>query len=214
MEFMDAVRARRSIRRFAPKPVPEDALADILEAGRLAPSSGGVNSGYFGVIRDESTKRALTALAGDQEWIATAPVIIALCSRLSPDAATRAPDDQFTAINTARFGAELLTYLNAYPHRTAMRVYADNAFPLLPGEHLALAAASHGLSSCWIGHLDTRRASELLGLPEDVVCLYLLPIGYADETPADRRLRPIDECVFHDRWPPDTTLDGARGPRA
>lgn len=200
MDFMEAVRRRRSVRRYATKSIPDEVLIDILEAGRLAPSSGGVNSSYFGVVRDEATKLALADASGGQDWITTAPVVIALCSRLSQDPKDRAPDDFYYQVNSARFGADLLQYLNAYPDRRAMRVFSDTAFPMLPGEHMALAAASHGLGSCWIGHLDTARASEILGLPEDVVCLYLLPIGYPDETPADRTLRSLDECVFHERW--------------
>jgi nitroreductase len=171
MEFMDAVRQRRSVRRFLPRPIPEAVLTDILDAARYAPSSGGYNSSYFGVIRDESTRVALAAVSGGQDWIATAPVVIALCSRLSPDPATRAADDQYFEINAARFGKEIIGYLNAFPDRQAMRVFSDTAFPMIPGEHVALAATAHGLASCWIGHLDTARASQILGLPEDVVCL-------------------------------------------
>lgn len=203
MEFMRTVALRRSVRRFTSQEVPDDVLERILEAGRLAPASGGSNSTYFGVIKDPLVKAALARVAGNQDWIATAPVVIALCSRLSPDPATLAPDDLFVAINKARFGGELLEYANAFPDRLAMRVFFGTGFSLIPGEHIALAAVEHGLATCWIGHLDIPAASELLGLPEDVVCMYLLPLGYADETPAPKRLRSLDECVFNDRWDPD-----------
>jgi nitroreductase len=196
MDFMAAVRQRRSIRRFTSQPVPEDVLEEILEAGRLAPSSGGTSSSYFGVVRDEATRNALTAVAGGQDWIATAPVVIALCSRLIPEP----PDEYYVKVNVARFGAGIVDHTNQFPDRKALRVFSSTAFPLIPGEHLALAAANRGLGSCWIGNLDTARASEILGLPDDVVCLYLLPIGYPDETPASRNLRPLESCVFYDRW--------------
>jgi nitroreductase len=200
MEFMQTVRLRRSVRRFTSRPVPDEVLAEILEAGRLAPSSGGSSSTYFGVVRDEATKHALAAVSGGQDWIADAPVVIALCSRLSPDPADRAPDDFFVTVNTDRFGADLLAYLNAYPDRKAMRVFFDNGFPVIPGAHVALAAVDQGLAGCWIGHLDTAAASRILNLPDDVVCLFLMPIGYPGETPADKSLRPLDECVFNERW--------------
>lgn len=196
MDFMETVRRRRSIRRFTSQPVPDDVIEEILEAGWLAPSSGGTSSSYFGVIRDEATKRALTAVAGGQDWIMTAPVVIALCSRLVPEP----PDEYYVKVNVARFGAAIVDHAERFPDRKAMRVFSSNAFPLIPGEHLALAAANRGLGSCWIGNLDTVRASEILQLPDDVVCLYLLPIGYPDETPAEKQLRPLETCVFHDRW--------------
>ena len=200
MEFMETVYARRSVRRFASRPVPEAALADILEAARHAPAPGGVNSCYFGIIQRESTRRALAAVSGGQDWVATAPVVLALCSKLGADPALRPADDLGLTVNVDRFGQPLIDYLNAYPDRKAIRVYWDNANPLIPGEHAALAAASHGLGACFIGHLDTARASEILGLPDDMVCLFLLPIGYPDETPADKVLRPMAECVFTDHW--------------
>jgi len=203
MDFMQTVRQRRSVRRFTSQPVPDEALADILDAGRLAPSSGGSNSSYFGVVRDEATKKALAAASGGQDWIATAPVVLALCSRLAPDAAERPADDFFITVNTDRFGADLLEYLNAYQDRRAMRIFSDNAFPIIPGAQISLAVVSHGLASCWIGHLNTARAGEILGLPEDVVCLFLMPIGYPDEIPSEKAVRPVDECVFLDRWSPE-----------
>ncbi|MBN1171226.1 MAG: nitroreductase family protein [Micromonosporaceae bacterium] len=203
MEFMDAVLARRSIRRFAPKAVPEGALADILEAARHAPSSGGVSSTYLGVVRDESIRRSLAAASGGQEWIATAPVIIALCTRLNPDPATMAKDDFFLQVNTDRFGRDLIEYLNAFPDRRAARLLWDTGAALIPGEHVALAATAHGLASCWIGHLDIAKVSALLGLPDGIACTFLVPIGYPDETPAEKTLRPIEECVFYDTWNPD-----------
>ena len=200
MEFMHAVMARRSIRRFTPQPVPDDVLATILDAGRRAPSAGGSNSFFFGVVRDESTRRALATAAGGQDWIATAPVVIALCVRLGPDPATVPADDFGLRVNIDRFGADLLKHLATFDDRTVARIYHDNAGPMIPGEHLALAAASCGLGSCWIGHLDVRAAGRILNLPADHACLFLMPIGYPDEQPAEKALRPLEQCVFYDRW--------------
>ena len=45
MDFMDAVRKRRSIRRYKPDPVPDEVLNQVLEAARLAPSGATVNLG-------------------------------------------------------------------------------------------------------------------------------------------------------------------------
>jgi nitroreductase len=200
MEFMQAVRARRSIRRFTPRPIPDEVLVTILDAGRMAPSAGGSNSFFFGVVRDESTRRALATAAGGQEWISTAPVVIALCARLGPDPATLPPTDLSLRVNVDRFGSKLLEHLAAFEDRTAARTYHDNAGPMIPGEHMALAAASFGLGSCWVGHLDIAVANRILNLPADHACLFLMPIGYPDEKPAGRTLRPIDQCVFYDRW--------------
>ena len=91
MEFGEVVRRRRSIRRFQDRPVPEDVLTEILEAGRLAPSGGNRQGFHFGVVTDEQLRKDLAAAAAGQDWVGTAPVVIAYCVRLSPDLATVAP---------------------------------------------------------------------------------------------------------------------------
>lgn len=40
-----------------------------------------------------------------------------------------------------------------------------------------------GLGSCWIGYLNVREASAILGLPPGYACLFLIPVGYADAKP-------------------------------
>lgn len=200
MEFNEAVRARRSIRHFQPQDIPDDVLADVLDAGRLAPSPGGTDSFLFGVVKDGPTKAELAKAAGGQEWVAAAPVVIALCARLGNDLAAVDADDPRLAVNQTRFGSDLIAYLNAFPDRQAVRVLVDNGTPLTPGENVTLAAASHHLGSCWVGILDTREAARILHLPDDLACLFLMVLGYPAETPKPRTLRPIEECVFYDRW--------------
>jgi nitroreductase len=66
--------------------------------------------------------------------------------------------------------------------------------------NIILTATSHGLSTCPIGYLDVDKASQILNLPEHLACLFLLPVGYADETPTDKELININEIKFYDRW--------------
>ncbi len=200
MEFFDVIRTRRSVRQFLPRDVPDDVLAEILEAGRLAPAGPDTQSLFFGIVRDESTKQELAKAAGGQDWVAGAPVVIAHCAKLSTDPAVLPDDDFGLQVNRLRFGASLIAYLNEYADRRAMRVLLENSVPLIPGEHVFLAAVNRGLSACWVGHLDTERASQILHLPDDMVCLFLMPVGYPAATPEGKPVRSHEECVFHDAW--------------
>jgi len=67
-------------------------------------------------------------------------------------------------------------------------------------EHIFLTAVSYVLSACPIGYLDVDKASEVLSLPEHLACLFLLPVGYADEQPGEKNLKSIDEISFYDKW--------------
>jgi nitroreductase len=67
-------------------------------------------------------------------------------------------------------------------------------------EHIALAAAAEGLATCWIGAFHPEKLKPLLGIPESVVVVELMPVGYPagreTHTPRDK----IDEIVCYDRW--------------
>ena len=200
MELTQVINNRRSVRSFLPDPVPDDIIKDLLEAARLAPSPGNGQAWLFGVIRDDAVKKELAEAAGGQSWIATAPVIIACCAKLEADLAELPEDDFGLIVNKTRFGEAFIDYMNAYPDRKMANTFWTNAVPLIPGEHIFLAAVSHGLSSCWVGYLDTREAGKILGLPDDVVCLFLLPIGYANEEPEEIYRKACEEIVFYDKW--------------
>jgi nitroreductase len=200
MDFMETVRRRRSVRAYSAEPVPDEILDQILEAGRLAPSGGNAQNCYFGVIKEQSIKEELARAAGGQDWIAGAPVVIAYCSYVDEDLAALPEDDFGLIVNQVRFGKDFITYLNQYPGRKAVNTFWENGSPLIPGEHIALAAANFGLQTCWIGYLDIGRAGDILKLPDDVVCLFLMPLGYPGEAPSPSRRKPLAGIVFHDQW--------------
>jgi nitroreductase len=52
MEFQDVIRTRRSVRKFTPSDISDEALTRICEAGRIAPSGCNIQNRDFVVIRD------------------------------------------------------------------------------------------------------------------------------------------------------------------
>jgi len=79
MEVFAAIRKRRSIRLYERKPVNEEKLNRVLEAGRLAPSADNRQPWRFVVVTDDKIKEKLRA-AYDEEWFVSAPVIIVGCA--------------------------------------------------------------------------------------------------------------------------------------
>jgi nitroreductase len=79
MEVFAAIRKRRSIRLYERKPVNEEKLNRVIEAGRLAPSADNRQPWRFIVVTDEKIKEKLGA-AYDEEWFVSAPVIIVGCA--------------------------------------------------------------------------------------------------------------------------------------
>lgn len=79
MELMEAVSVRRSIRSYLDRPVEEEKLLAVLEAGRLAPSARNMQDWRFIVVRDRADRQKLAAAARDQQFVAQAPLVIAAC---------------------------------------------------------------------------------------------------------------------------------------
>lgn len=80
MNVMEAIRKRRSVRSYQERPVEEEKLKTVLEAGRLAPSANNMQEWKFVVVRDEQTRQKLMVAARNQSFVGQAPVVIAACA--------------------------------------------------------------------------------------------------------------------------------------
>lgn len=200
MTLIETIRRRRSVRKFKDISITDDIINEMLEAARLSPSGGNSQGYVFGVVTDAELKHKLAEAAGNQMWIASAPVVFACCADISWDIADQADDDFGLIVNQLRFGSDFIDFMKTYPNRKECMRLFENATPLIPAEHIFLTAVSHGLSACFIGYLDVEKASAILNLPENLSCLFLLPVGYADETPNPKRLKSISEISFYDQW--------------
>ena len=77
MNVYEAMKARRSVRSYQDKPVPEEVLMRILEAARIAPSAGNRQHWKFVVVTDKEIRKKLAEAANNQRFVGEAPVIIA-----------------------------------------------------------------------------------------------------------------------------------------
>ncbi len=203
MELETAIAARRSVRKFKSVPVAQEIIEKMLEMARLAPSGGNRQQHVFGVVRDAAIKNQLAQAAGGQMWIAGAPVIIACCATLDSDPRNMPKDDFGILVNKLRWGDEFWNCLTSFPDWRRAATLLANAVPMIPTEHMALCAAQNNLSCCFVGWLDVDRASDILKLPPDIRCLYLLPVGYADEQPAPQQRKSVAEISFCDVYRAD-----------
>jgi nitroreductase len=80
MDVLDAIKTRRSVREYLDKPVEDEKLNMILEAGRLAPSASNRQEWRFVVVRDPQTRRELAEAASNQLFVGQAPVVIVACA--------------------------------------------------------------------------------------------------------------------------------------
>ncbi len=100
MNVFDAIRTLLAVRSYQDRPIPDEVLRRILEAGRLSPSASNKQPWHFVVVQDPATIAQLAALAPSGPYIAGAPLAIVIVVDQTPYAvsdASRAIQDMLLA---------------------------------------------------------------------------------------------------------------------
>ncbi len=202
----DVIAARRDIRRYRPDAVADDVLTRVLTAAHAAPSVGHSQPWRFLVVQAAET-RERAALLADKERLAQAAL-------MTPDAGRRLLDLQLEGIREAPVGLVVCC-----DRRTAAAgVLGRATFPdtdlwscACAIQNLWLAARAEGLGVGWVSLFQPADLAALLHLPEGVVTLGWLCLGWPDERPPApgleragwSRRAALDDVVLHERWPDD-----------
>jgi len=185
--FEDTVRGRRSIRRYAPRDVPEEVVMEILDLARHAPSSMDGQPWCYIVVRERATLNRLAEIknaycapakrdAYPADFVASAPVVVAICVE----------------------------------RKRAHGRERENG--ILAAAQLLLAAHARGMGGVYMTayqHDDPgleREIRELLSLPPEVDPVAVIPMGFPADEPATKALRPLPELVHYESY-------GRRTPR-
>ena len=89
MDVFDAVRTLLAVRRYQDRPVPEQVIRRVLEAGRLSGSGVNRQPWHFVVVQDRDTLRQLGTLVRSGPYIAQAALAIVVAIDRTPDAGRR-----------------------------------------------------------------------------------------------------------------------------
>jgi nicotinate-nucleotide--dimethylbenzimidazole phosphoribosyltransferase len=215
--FYRLVAARRDVRRFRPEPVAPDILARVLGAAHAAPSVGHSQPWRFIVVTDPAARDRAAWMADEQRQRQAA--------QMAPESARRLLDLQLEGIREAPLGLVV-----ACDRRTpAAGVLGRSTFAdadlwscACAIENLWLAARSEGLGVGWVTLFQPSDLADLVGLPEGVVSLGWLCVGWPDERlplpglerSGWSRRQPVEEVVLRDRWPGNGPLPPASHLRA
>jgi len=67
-------------------------------------------------------------------------------------------------------------------------------------EHISLQAADLGLGTCWIGSFDAGKVRQILAIPDDVIIVELMAIGYPAGSKPEPKRKPIEKIACYDTW--------------
>jgi len=200
----EVIAARRDVRRFRPDPVSDEIVADVLAAGHAAPSVGHSQPWRFIVVQDGGL-RASAAVMADRARLAQA-------RQLDSDSARHLRSLQLDGIREAPVGVVVCCDRRARPAGVLGRA----TFPdtdlwscACAIENIWLTARAHGLGLGWVTLFDPAELAALLHLPDGVVTLGWLCLGWPDERPPAPGLErqgwssrlPLTDVIAADRWP-------------
>ena len=83
MELMDAIRTRRSIRKYDDKPISDDMVREILDAAMMAPSAGNAQPWRFLVVNDRTILGGMVDMSPYIKMVGQAQLGILVCADLS-----------------------------------------------------------------------------------------------------------------------------------
>ncbi|MBT6229970.1 MAG: nitroreductase, partial [Candidatus Scalindua sp.] len=181
MDVSEAIRIRRSIRKFKPDPISEEKIKLLLESARLAPSGTNTQPWRFIVVRDDDTKTKLQRAAHNQKHVKRAPVIIVCCADLKAfkEFPTRVDELIESGALPERTREVFIPYIEkgmSTVTKDALMVAAA-ANVAIAIEHIVLKAVEIGLGTCWVRWYEDEKVKEILDMPEHVEVMALLPVG-------------------------------------
>ena len=196
----EAIEQRRSIRKFKSEPVPDEYIDALLDAARLAPSGSNAQPWRFKIVKDLEMKEKLVKAAYDQAFIAESPVVLVCCSDiggyldgvvsgLQDLGKIGAVEDRIVHIVLERTDRMKMLSFDQFGQRIAFNV-------AIAIEHIVLRALDFGLGTCWVRLIDEQAIRAIFGWDDTISVVALLPVGYPDESPAQRKRRSIEDIVI------------------
>ncbi|MCU0915603.1 MAG: nitroreductase family protein [Planctomycetes bacterium] len=67
-------------------------------------------------------------------------------------------------------------------------------------EHMCLQATELGLATCWIGSFYADKVRSIVGIPDNIVVIELLALGYPADAPKEHRREALDRIVSFEKW--------------
>jgi 5,6-dimethylbenzimidazole synthase len=207
----EAIFRRRDMREFLPDPVPDDVLARVLTAAHHAASVGFTQPWDFLIIGDPQRRRRVKAVF-EQERAKNAAQFRGKRRdqflALKLEGILDAPLNLLVTCTPGRFGPAVLG-------KVSIREVETYSACLAVG-NLWLAARAEGLGVGWVSILRNEALAEIFAIPDGVIPLAYLCIGYVREFPERPLLQsagwakrlPSRSIIHFDSW------EGRAGARA
>jgi len=188
MNVFEAIKNRRSIRKYQKKDVSDEILQKILDAGNWAPSAANRQPWEFVIVRNVKTKNRLQEIVDENA---------AISAIWEPRFATYL-DRYGRFVKTA----PVVVIVLADPLKTGPHVFGEETYMLSVGaaiQNILLAAHAMGLGTAWISMYDEFKVKELIKAPKGYKVVGVIPIGYPAEKRETSRIK-LDKKIHFEKF--------------
>lgn len=179
-----ALNQHRTIRKYKDTPIKEELLSEILYSGTRASTTGNMQVYSIIATTDQEIKDELSPCHFNQPMIKQAPVVLTFCADYN------------------RFN-KWCQQRDAVPGYDNFLSFVTGAIDaLLAAQNVCIAAEDEGLGICYLGTTIymAEKIIDILDLPEGVVPLTTVTIGYPDEAPDLTDRLPLDAVVHYEKY--------------
>jgi nitroreductase len=213
-QFLELLRYRRSIRRFKPDPIPDDAITKILDAAHYAMSGANSQPWEFIVIKDPKVKKKIYEI-----YKADLELTWAMEQQRIPEyrhpAFNISPEEREKALGMLagwkeapvciavledprkQWGSVMVAHGDMY-YSSSRDILSASMGHLSMTIHLA--AASLGLGSQRVDVNHEQAYKEALGHPEPLRLSIIVPVGYRAYEPGPPHRLSLEDLVHFDRY--------------
>lgn len=209
---LNAIKSRQSVRKYSDKPISDEVLNNILEAGRLAPSWVNVQPWKFIVVKSQTTKDLLAEAAGGQAQVKNAQIVICCIADLDDWSKTKFGKvlaqkglDEVTCENIV--SSNLLNPSNLGEYEALLRSVEQLTYAV---SYMTLEAEEQGVGCCIVGAMANeltksnsdaaQKIKDSLGLNNKQVLVELLTLGYdANPKPAKKFRKEAKDIIFYEK---------------
>ncbi len=181
---LETILARHSVRSFAPDPIPEEVILEMLEAGRVAPSAQNRQCWRFIVVQDREIIHKLAFKSGFigtiNFFLKDVPLVIVACA--DPKHSVRLNNQDYYLVDTS-----------------------------IAFQQIMLVALEHGIGSCWLAAFNEESVKKILEIPKQIRVVAMSPFGYPKDRETmygklvkqfagSHKRHPMEKIVCRNRW--------------
>ncbi|MEE9192804.1 nitroreductase family protein [Candidatus Aerophobetes bacterium] len=170
MRVFEAIKGRRSIRRFENRSIEKEVLLKLVEAGIWAPTGGNAQTWAFVIVTDQRRIQKIKAVSPGM--LGTPSALIVVCQ-----------DRELAYEKGGEIGRDTLSIMDA----------------AMASQNIMLQAYEEKLGSCAILSFHEKGVQTLLKLPGHIVPELVISLGYPAESPKPPQ-RKFEEVYFFEEY--------------